>query len=125
MMDEKALAQVVVFYICFLPTFVFFLLKFGRAVFFFFFFAKHKRRKLQIAHAQTKKAMKETPLIKARTRREIANLLGMEEHTFARKLKENGITLPKGLVAPQWQKVIFDTFWYPPGYGRKDFDSFR
>lgn len=64
------------------------------------------------------------PSIKAMTRREIAHLLGMEEHTFARKLKNKGIELPKGLVAPQWQKAIFDAFWYPPAYRREDFDAF-
>lgn len=54
--------------------------------------------------------MPKPPFIKAMTRREIAHLLGMEEHTFARKLKNKGIELPKGLVAPQWQKAFLMPF---------------
>lgn len=62
--------------------------------------------------------------IKAMTRREIANLLGIGEHTLKRKLKEKGISLPKGLVTPQAQKNIFDALWYPPIYAREDFDAY-
>jgi hypothetical protein len=68
--------------------------------------------------------MPNTPTIKAMTRREIANLLGLEEHTFKRKLKDKGISLPKGLVSPHWQKIIFDALWYPPGYTKEDFDAY-
>ncbi|MFQ5448607.1 MAG: hypothetical protein ACE5FF_16895 [Saprospiraceae bacterium] len=68
--------------------------------------------------------MSNPPAIKAMTRREIANLLGMGEHTFARKLRKKGISLPTGLVAPHWQKIIFDAFWYPPGYCKEDYDAY-
>lgn len=63
--------------------------------------------------------------IKAMTRREIANLLGMEEHTFARKLKIKGIFLPKGLVSPHSQKAIFDAFWYPAGYSKHAYEAYN
>jgi DNA invertase Pin-like site-specific DNA recombinase len=67
--------------------------------------------------------MKEPPAIKAMTRREIAQLLGIEEHTLKRKLDQKGIALPKGIVPPQCQKVIFDALWYPSIYTKGDFDS--
>jgi hypothetical protein len=67
--------------------------------------------------------MASTLTIKALTRREIANLLGMEEHTFARKLKKKNISLPRGLVSPQYQKIIFDAFWYPKAYPKEAFQG--
>ncbi len=68
--------------------------------------------------------MKTPPTIKACTRREIAHLLGMDEHTLKRKLDEKGILLLKGLVPPQWQKAIYDALWYPPNYSKQDFEGY-
>ncbi len=58
------------------------------------------------------------------TRREIAALYGINEHTLKRKLDKKGISLPDGLVYPQGQKIIFDALWYPPPYTKADFDAY-
>ena len=68
--------------------------------------------------------MDNAPSIKAMTRREISAFLGMEEHTFTRKLKTKGILLPKGLVSPQSQKTIFNAFWYPTGYSKHAYEAY-
>jgi hypothetical protein len=69
--------------------------------------------------------MKEPPPIRAMSRKEICGLLGFERHTFDRALKEKGIALPSyKLLTPQWQKIIFSAFWYPPGLSEKDYEQF-
>ncbi len=58
--------------------------------------------------------MKETlNFPRAKTRREIANELGMSYHTLYRKLKKNGIELPSGLVNPENVKKIYAALGYP------------
>ena len=68
--------------------------------------------------------MPSPPSIKAKSRREIAALYGIDEHTLKRKLDEKDISLPSGFVSPQTQKIIFDALWYPPGYVKADFDAY-
>ncbi len=68
--------------------------------------------------------MESTITIKAKTRQEIAALLGITTDTLRRRLKENGIALPHGLVSPQQQKLIFDALWYPDGCPKEVYEGY-
>ena len=68
--------------------------------------------------------MANTLIIKARTRQEIANILGISTDTLRRRLKEKEIDLPKRLVSPMNKKKIFDALWYPDGMIKEAFDSY-
>ncbi len=48
---------------------------------------------------------------KSKTRQQIADELGMSISTFRRWLKRNDIILPKGLVIPAKQKLIYQKFY--------------
>jgi len=50
---------------------------------------------------------------KAKTRREIANELGISVATLWRKLKKLGIELPTGLIYPPEQALILSTLGKP------------
>lgn len=54
--------------------------------------------------------MNPSPL-KAKTRQQIARELEISESTFRRWLKRRGIVLPKGLVMPAEQKLIYQKFY--------------
>jgi DNA invertase Pin-like site-specific DNA recombinase len=68
--------------------------------------------------------MANTITIKAKTRQEIADLLGISTDTLRRRIKENGIVLPHGLVSPQQQKLVFDALWYPAAHPKEAYASF-
>lgn len=68
--------------------------------------------------------MANTITIKVRTRQEIAGLLGISTDTLRRRLKEKCISLPHGLVLPQQQKLVFNTFWYPEACPKEMYASF-
>jgi len=55
----------------------------------------------------------------SKTRQQIALEFGFSYPTFWRKLKEYGIDLPKGLICPRWQEIIYDKLGYPPGVSGK------
>ena len=41
------------------------------------------------------------------SRQELANMYGVCRRTIMSRLKDNGITLPPGLITPKWQELIF------------------
>lgn len=47
--------------------------------------------------------------LKAKTKSEMANELGMSRATFYRRIKEKKLELPKGLLSPKIQKEILKT----------------
>lgn len=47
------------------------------------------------------------PEIKARYKKEIAEVMGLSLRTFQRRLDEANIAVPRGLVCPEKQKEIF------------------
>ena len=67
--------------------------------------------------------MKDTPSIKARTRKEIAGLLGMSTDTLRDRLKENHIEFPPRLLTPQEQKLVFKRLWYPSQDWKEAFEG--
>ncbi len=48
------------------------------------------------------------------TRSELAEALGISRWTLARRLKEKGIKLPKGLLEPQVIEAVFLAFGIKP-----------
>ncbi len=48
---------------------------------------------------------------KSKTRQQIAYELDMSYSTFKRWLQRQGISLPKGMVIPAYQKLIYDKFY--------------
>jgi len=48
-----------------------------------------------------------------KTRRQLANEFGMHVNTLMRKLKREGVELPKGLVCPKEQRRIYELFGNP------------
>jgi hypothetical protein len=52
-----------------------------------------------------------------KTREDLARELGINRKTLDEKLKMANINLPKGLVSPIFQKLIYDYFGvYPPDW---------
>ncbi len=49
----------------------------------------------------------------AKTRRQIAGEYGMHVNTLMRKLKKEGIKLPRGLVYPKEQELIYEALGCP------------
>jgi hypothetical protein len=68
--------------------------------------------------------MASTLTIKARTKQEIADLLGISTDTLRRRLKEKKIDIPTGLLSPHDQKRIFDALWYPDHHAKEDYDIY-
>jgi hypothetical protein len=58
-----------------------------------------------------------------KTRSEIAKEFGVCRKTFREKLKVAEINLPDGLVFPPWQKLIYETFWFPEGVEEQQYAS--
>jgi hypothetical protein len=58
--------------------------------------------------------------MKAKTLKEIARELGLSERSFYRLRKEKHLDIPKGLVSPYWQKVIYEALWYPDKATKKE-----
>ena len=52
-------------------------------------------------HAET------SPETKARYKKEIAEEMGMSLRTFQRRLDDNNLEVPRGLICPEKQKEIF------------------
>jgi hypothetical protein len=61
--------------------------------------------------------------MKAKTLKEIANELGLSPSTFYRKRKEKNLVIPKGVVTPWWQKVIYEALWYPDEAAKKEMEN--
>lgn len=55
--------------------------------------------------------MNKTESLRPKTRQEIADELYISYSTFKRWLKKQGISLPRGLVLPCYQKLIYDKFY--------------
>ena len=52
-----------------------------------------------------------------KTRETIADELDINRKTLYEKLRKANIKLPQGLVAPEFQQIIYDYFRiYPPGW---------
>ena len=49
----------------------------------------------------------QSPEIRARYKKEIADEMGLSLRTFQRRLDEANIAVPRGLVCPEKQKEIF------------------
>jgi AraC-like DNA-binding protein len=78
----------------------------------FFFFASLGRNTVKLLRLTSVLKTKTLPL-KAKTLKEIANELGLSPSTFYRKRKKKNLVVPKGVVTPWWQKVIYEALWYP------------
>ena len=52
--------------------------------------------------------------LKPKTRQEMADEYGISVNTFINKLKRAGIDLPKGLIFPATQKMIYYILGLPP-----------
>lgn len=63
--------------------------------------------------------------MKAKTLKEIACELGLSERSFYRLRKEKHLDIPKGLVPPYWQKVIYEALWYPNSATRKKLSKLK
>ncbi len=63
--------------------------------------------------------MKNLPFTKTRTA--VAAELKVTRKTLQRMLEREGIELPPGPVYLPWQKVIYETFSYPEGFGPDDY----
>lgn len=50
----------------------------------------------------------------SKTREEISNEYHIHPKTFKRWLTRAGIKLPSGNITPKYQRLIYDTFGYPP-----------
>lgn len=59
--------------------------------------------------------MKETPIIKAMTRQEIAALYKVSWKTLKKRLDRIGISLPRGLVYPKDIRKIYEQLGLPKG----------
>lgn len=59
----------------------------------------------------------------AKTRQQIAEEYEISYPTFWRKIKLVGLKLPGGLLPPKWQKLIYDSFGYPPGVTPEDYNE--
>ncbi|MBI1227514.1 MAG: hypothetical protein GC192_19940 [Bacteroidetes bacterium] len=59
--------------------------------------------------------METNKFIGTKTRLQIAEEYQISYPTFWRMIKSNHLELPGGLLSPKWQKIIYDTFGYPPG----------
>lgn len=57
-----------------------------------------------------------------KTRQQIADEYSFCEQTLRRKLRLHSIKLPRGLVTPKWQKVIYEALGYPPGVSKADYE---
>jgi hypothetical protein len=53
------------------------------------------------------------PSLGSKTRQQMAHEFNFSYPTFWRKLKEHGIDLPKGLICPKWQTIIYEKLGYP------------
>ncbi|MFK8006754.1 MAG: hypothetical protein AB8H03_10295 [Saprospiraceae bacterium] len=58
--------------------------------------------------------------LKAKTKQQIANEYGVCVKTLNKWLGKKNIEIPRGLISPMDQKVIYENFGVP-----KDSDSFR
>jgi len=56
--------------------------------------------------------------MKAKTRQELSEIYGINRKTFNRWLTKKNIILPKGLVCPKDQEMIFSTFGEPKVEGK-------
>ena len=63
-----------------------------------------------------------TTCLGCKTRQQIAGEYGFCEQTLRRKLRLHSIKLPRGLVTPKWQKVIYEALGYPPGVSKTDYE---
>ena len=58
-----------------------------------------------------------------KTRQEISIEYGFSVNVLKRKMKHEGIKLPRGLITPQHQKQIYDALGYPQGINRTDYEN--
>lgn len=56
-----------------------------------------------------------------KTRQQIADEYGWSVQTLRGRLKDNKIDLPKGLISPLWQRMVYETLGYPPGVLKKEY----
>jgi hypothetical protein len=77
-----------------------------------FFFATLGRNTVKLLRPPADEPSKTLPM-KAKTLKEIARDLGLSERSFYRLRIEKHLDVPKGLVSPYWQKVIYESLWYP------------
>jgi hypothetical protein len=56
---------------------------------------------------------------KARYKKEIAEEMGMSLRTFQRRLDDNNLEVPRGLICPEKQKEIFHSL----GWSDKDLEE--
>lgn len=56
---------------------------------------------------------------KARYKKEIAEEMGMSLRTFQRRLDDNNLEVPRGLICPEKQKEIFHSL----GWSDKDMEE--
>lgn len=49
-----------------------------------------------------------------KTRAQISDEYDIHPKTFSRRLVRAGIELPPGNITPKYQKLIYETFGYPP-----------
>jgi transcriptional antiterminator len=57
----------------------------------------------------------ESLLLKPKTRQQVADEYGISVNTLKNRLKMIGITLPKGLIFPSTQKIIYSRLGLPSG----------
>lgn len=56
-----------------------------------------------------------------KTRQQIADEYGWSVQTLRARLKVNKIDLPKGLISPLWQRMIYEALGYPPGVLKREY----
>lgn len=71
----------------------------------------------------SKNQPKNTHCSGSKTRQLIAGEYNWSIQTLKRRLKKLQIDLPPGLVAPKWQKQIYEELGYPPSVSKKDYDD--
>ncbi|MEL7161987.1 MAG: hypothetical protein AAFN92_14595 [Bacteroidota bacterium] len=60
-----------------------------------------------------------------KTKAQMAAEFGWCPKTFRGKLKELAIEIKGRGVDPRWQKLIYETLWYPDGVLEADYEKYR
>lgn len=61
--------------------------------------------------------------MQCKTREQVAKEYGISTKTLSRKLAAKGIDLPKGLIFPRWQKLIYQQLGWPDSLDQAKYDS--